>query len=95
MGWIEGPDIPAHLEGKLAWKFVEGQDRRFVIDLIPRGFSRDRHHCGGVFFWPLDPPEPPPQVGDQTRQGMVVSGKVAGAEFWRLLGSQTKGLSSQ
>lgn len=60
--WIEGPDIPKHLEGRQAWRWVAGRgsdERCAVLDAIPRDFSRDPHHCGGVFFWPVDVPKPP------------------------------------
>jgi hypothetical protein len=61
MAWVEAPDVRAHLEGCSAWKWVADQvgDRRVVLDAIPRGFSRDRKDCAGVWFFPLFPPSPP------------------------------------
>ena len=61
-GWIEAPDIPPELEGKQAWKFVVGY-RSAALDVIPRDFSRDKHYCGGIFFWPVDAPLPPGPYG--------------------------------
>ena len=59
--WIEGPDVPECLEGMTAWKWVEewAETRTPVVERIPRRFSRDPHHCGGVWFWVIDCPLPP------------------------------------
>jgi hypothetical protein len=58
--WIEGPDVPKRLEGTTAWKWVSGRGSLPpTFEIIPRDFSRDPHHCGGVYFWPVDPPKPP------------------------------------
>lgn len=57
-GWIEGPDVPVALEGHQAWKWVEGKGAQSgaSVDVIPRGFSRDPKHCGGVWFMPIIKP---------------------------------------
>lgn len=68
MAWIEGPNVPESMEGKQAWKYVDGAHPRVTIDVVPCGFSRDPHHCGGVFFWPIEPPAPP---GTESNEGVI------------------------
>lgn len=57
--WIELPECPLHLEGHSCWRWIEGKGLPPVIDQIPRDFSRDRHHCGGIWVWPIVAPTPP------------------------------------
>ena len=60
-GWIEAPNVPVALEGKQAWKWVNGKRTPSgpSVDVIPHGFSRDPKHCGGVWFMPIIPPTLP------------------------------------
>lgn len=57
--WIELPDCPDWREGDTCWKWIEGKGLPPVIDQIPRNYSRERDHCGGIWVYPLQAPRPP------------------------------------
>lgn len=67
MAWVEGPNVPIAMEGLQCWKWVDGNRTSWrdkpVLDVVPTDFSRDPQHCGGVWFYPIDPPSNPHQLG--------------------------------
>ena len=63
LDWIELPDVPKEMEGRTCWKWIEGKPHRPWIDQIPRDFSRERHHCGGIWVAPFIVPAPPALSG--------------------------------
>lgn len=56
--WYRAEDYPEEYEGRVAWEFYEG--RGYITQaFVHKGYSRDPHHCGGIWFMRLCRPEPP------------------------------------
>jgi hypothetical protein len=73
--WMHAPDVPQELEGRQAWKWLDTpREQPPCVDVIPRGYSRDMHHCGGVWFCLLDPPETPRHIKARAALAAMVEG---------------------
>lgn len=58
--WIEATRIPKWLEGLRAWVWDSNKESSAVVPgIVPRGYSRDPRHCGGIWYQLMAPPAPP------------------------------------
>lgn len=48
--WIRARDCPQSWEGEEVWQWNEWSGNRPFWNVVPRGFSRDPHHCRGVWY---------------------------------------------
>ena len=56
--WYRAEDYPEEYENYPAWEFCER--RNYVTEtFVPKGYSRDPHHCGGLWFMRIRRPAPP------------------------------------
>lgn len=56
-GWVHAPDVPKSWEGRDAWCW--DANRGVHKDYIWPDYSREPHHCGGVWFKQYEVPAPP------------------------------------
>ena len=56
--WMKAEDVPDAMEGMLAWEWSPNF-QAVRLSRIPRGYSRDPHHCAGVWFMLASLPPPP------------------------------------
>ena len=60
--WIRAERLPKHCEGFMAWRF-DGKGEPYLCS-VPKNYSRDTHHCGGIWFLPIRIPTKPPTPPD-------------------------------
>jgi hypothetical protein len=60
--WIEAPNVPKSWEGQEVWQWNawqnDGSTRPFW-NIVPKDFSREPHHCRGVWYRKFVYPKPP------------------------------------
>lgn len=49
-GWVRAQDIPPSWEGEEVWQWNEWNGARPFWNVVPRGFSREPHHCRGIWY---------------------------------------------
>lgn len=60
--WIHAPDVPKSWEGTDVWQWTK--EGGVTIRRVPESYSREPHHCGGIWFTPLLEPNPPINAPD-------------------------------
>ncbi|MDB5612083.1 MAG: hypothetical protein JWP25_8983 [Bradyrhizobium sp.] len=63
--WTRAVDVQESWEGEQAWRWEDGSKFKPHLDYIPEGFSREPHHCRGVWFKRMSIPKPPAPTAGQ------------------------------
>ncbi len=61
MKWYRADELPKEYEGMWAWKYIFGPGPvdPLSCERVPFGYSREPHHCKGVYYAPMVLPLPP------------------------------------